>query len=96
MNKDEFQRAAFEKMLEGNGLSLRELFRMGLSAFLDPFRFIFVLMPGASGYALRRIGYKLLFKDLGKINYLLKKSHTKFNLEQIHDGENYFKFFLLR
>ncbi len=43
MNKDEFQRAAFEKMLEGNGLSLRELFRMGLSAFLDPFRFIFVL-----------------------------------------------------
>ena len=66
MNKDEFQRAAFEKMLEGNGLSLRDLFRMGLSALLDPFRFIFILMPGPSGYALRRIGYKSLFKDLGK------------------------------
>jgi len=66
MNKDEFQRAAFEKMLEGNRMSFRDVFRLGFSAILDPFRFIFMLMPGPSGYALRRIGYKMLFKDLGK------------------------------
>jgi CMP-N-acetylneuraminate monooxygenase len=36
-----------------------------------------------------------MFKDLGKINYLLKKSHTKFDLEQIRDGENYFDEFII-
>ena len=62
MNKDEFQRAAFERMLEGNRMSFRDFLRLGISALLDPFRFIFILMPGPSGYALRRIGYKILFR----------------------------------
>ena len=52
MNKDEFQRAAFERMLEGNRMSFRDVYRLGLNVFLDPFRFIFMLMPGPSGYAL--------------------------------------------
>ncbi len=36
-----------------------------------------------------------MFKDLGKNNYLLKKSHTKFYLEQIRDVENYFYEFII-
>ena len=66
MNKDEFQRAAFERMLEGNRMSFRDVFRLGFNALLDPFRFIFILMPGPSGYVLRRVGYKKLFKNLGR------------------------------
>ena len=73
MNKDEFQRAAFERMLEGNRMSFGDIYRLGLNVFLDPFRLIFTLMPGPSGYALRRLGYKILFKDIAEIkgpNYI--------------------------
>ena len=66
MRKDQFQKRTFERMIEGKRMSTGEIIRFGLNALLDPLRFINMFMPGASGYALRRIVYKNRLNFLGK------------------------------
>lgn len=66
MKRDQFQKRTFEHMIEGKRLTVSEIFRLGLSALLDPFRFIYLNLPGPSGYALRRVVYKNRLKSLGK------------------------------
>jgi len=66
LKKDEFQRRAFERMIEGKRMSFEEVFRLGFNALLDPLRFLNMFMPGPSGYAIRRLVYKKKLKSLGK------------------------------
>ena len=65
-NYDNFERRAFEDMLEGKSMSLGQIVRLGATAFLDPFRLLTTYMPGPAGYAIRRILYRQKLKSLGK------------------------------
>tara|TARA_B100000519_G_C14257620_1_gene445838 strand:+ start:4280 stop:4969 length:690 start_codon:yes stop_codon:yes gene_type:complete len=66
MNKDQSQRIAFERMIDGEKMSMNSIIRLTMNSFFDPFRFVLANMPGPSGYALRRLIYKSQFKSLGK------------------------------
>ncbi|MDV2502404.1 MAG: acyltransferase [bacterium] len=66
MSSDDFQRRAFENMIEGNPMPFGHMVRLGGIALLDPFRLVANYMPGPAGYAIRRILYRWKLKSLGK------------------------------
>ena len=86
MKKDEFQRRAFERMIEGKRLTIEELFRLGFSSLLDPIRLFIMYMPGPSGYAFRRLIYNYKLKSLGK-NCILDIGMNIVGTENISVGE---------
>lgn len=61
-----FEQKAFEQMLEGRGMSLKTILRLGMTSLLDPARMMLNQMPGPAGYGLRRFIYKYKFKSMGQ------------------------------
>ena len=86
MSYDDFQRRAFEEMLEGKPMSIEQVLRFGLNAVLDPFRVVATYMPGAAGYGLRRILYRRELKSLGE-NCILDVGLRIFGANNISIGD---------
>lgn len=62
----DFQRLAFEDMIEGRKMSVRHAIVLGATALLDPLRLFINYMPGPAGYGIRRVYYSRAFKNLGR------------------------------
>lgn len=66
MDTINFQRRAFENMLEGGRMSVRQILGLGATALLDPLRLLINYTPGPAGYGIRRIYYGRVLKSLGR------------------------------
>lgn len=66
MRRVEYERKAFEDMVDGKPIPLSSLCRMATTAMLDPFRMFASYMPGPLGYGIRRLLFQRVLKDVGK------------------------------
>lgn len=80
------QLRAFEDMIEGRPMKPAHFVRLGLDALLDPFRLLLQYMPGGAGFALRRLYYKMVLKQLGA-NALIDVGVTMTGTENISIGD---------
>ncbi len=85
MNKN-YQKDAFERMLEGKGFTPQQLLRLSLDALKEPFLTGLNYLNGPAGFALRRLYYKTVMKSVGK-NCIFDVGLKVINPKNISIGE---------